>query len=682
MKKLFVCERPYMLYKSLLKAVANVDDTLDIVLSNHMPGMGRMRSSLEQSGLFERVFFFDDVLYQDYIRNESLVDYVKFPNILLAWPKKLKRYLDFHKESKTAELPKGLEWGNYDEICVIDGVSTINIRLNFDRVNYVVSEHCRNNFQFKMPLHQLAVRISIILDRLNVIVAYSGCSKYVSEIEVSSDKNLVGYLKNKKIRVFDVKEAENRLTASMKKKLFDIYARAFDMPTAIDGDSTLLLTTTLFEDGYADSHEQAAECFRRIVEKYEIPGSTLIVKPHPRDVLRYEELFAGCVVVNPLISAEVLAFAEDLHIKRAITTYSSTVQAFDGICECIKTGTDSQENNDMKYKEKKFANKLSVIYQSSEEFLPYAGVSLLSLLKNSRDIVDCVYIICRELSDENQDKLNQLSNSFHIPIECINSNKIEHFLEMNNVPRYKGSFAPYYKLFVVEYVDKGADRLLYIDADTVVMGSLNELLYYDFEDRVLAMAYDAIPLKHKNFIGLKGKKYFNSGVVYFDLKKWREQKCQNKVLSHINTVQNAYPVADQDLINVVFEGSIGTLEIRYNWTTLNEQFTFKNLCKIFQLKDEYYYSHAEVISGRERVAIYHALGYFGEQTWNSEGEHPFTPVWDSFLRQSPWRDYQKKATNRTYINKAQKLLYKILPSPLYDFLHRQAVNRTLKKRVF
>lgn len=325
-------------------------------------------------------------------------------------------------------------------------------------------------------------------------------------------------------------------------------------------------------------------------------------------------------------------------------------------------------------------DQLSILYQSSEMFLPFAGVSLYSLLKNNGNVVEEIFLVCGNISQQQKDKLESLSTEFHVKIRYINSQEIDEFLNNNGVPRYKDSFAPYYKLFAASYVPDYVKRLLYIDADTVVTGNLDNLRHYNFGNNILAMVYDAIPKKHKAYIGLQGNKYFNSGVVLFDLKKWRELECQQKILYHIQNVRSAYPVADQDLINVVFENRIDVLENQYNWTTLNEQFTYKNLCKIFQLKSEYYYTEKDVNDSRNNVVIYHGLGYFGEQTWNVEGTHPFTKIWDDYLRGSPWKEYSKKKTNRSVINIWQKRLYTILPSIIYNPLHRAAVNYTLVRR--
>lgn len=341
MKKLFICERPYMLYKTIVKALLNEEDEMDVVLSNHMQGMEKMKEPLENSHLFHRVFFFDDKLYQDYIKNEHLSDYVKFPKILIAWPKKMGRYYKFHKMARREKLPQGLDFNAYDEIYAIDGVSTINLRMNFKKVSYIVSEHAKNNFQINMLLHKLAVRISLIFDRLNIIVAYSGCSKYVSAIEVSENKNLVSYLKEKKIIVYNVAEMVQKLDDKKKNKILELYALAYDKKLLdIHGDVNILLTAPLLEDGLVDTSEKAEQCWKSLVNTYADKECRLLIKAHPRDKTDYGKIFPDSIVVNNLVSVEVLAFATNLGIGKVLNLYSSTVDVFKHKCECITVGRE------------------------------------------------------------------------------------------------------------------------------------------------------------------------------------------------------------------------------------------------------------------------------------------------------------------------------------------------------
>lgn len=340
MRKLFICERPYMLYKSIIKGMMNVEDEIDIVLSNHMSGMEKLEEPLRKSGIFKKVFFYNDKLYQDYIRNEHLSDYVKFPRILISWPQKMKRYYSFHKNARLEKWPENLNIKEYDEIYAVDGVSTLNLKLNFQKVNYIVSEHARNNFQINMPLHKLAVYLSKILDRLNIMVAYSGCSKYVSAIEVTANTNLVSYIKRKKIIEYNIDEMVNKLSVEKKNKIFELYASAYNMPFQIKGITNVLLTAPLLEDGLVHSIEKAEYCWKKLVSEYSDKESTLLIKAHPRDKTDYKKIFPDSIIVNPLLTAEVLALASNLNIKKVINLYSSAVSSFEGISECITVGLD------------------------------------------------------------------------------------------------------------------------------------------------------------------------------------------------------------------------------------------------------------------------------------------------------------------------------------------------------
>uniref|UniRef100_N2AEW6 Uncharacterized protein n=1 Tax=Eubacterium plexicaudatum ASF492 TaxID=1235802 RepID=N2AEW6_9FIRM len=131
---------------------------------------------------------------------------------------------------------------------------------------------------------------------------------------------------------------------------------------------------------------------------------------------------------------------------------------------------------------------------------------------------------------------------------------------------------------------------------------------------------------------------------------------------------------------VVFEKDIALLPNKYNYTTLNSQFSYRNLCKIFQLKPDYYYEESEVKECKKNAVVYHALGNFGVQTWHAEGTHPFGKLWDEYMMQSPWKDYHKEPAQLTVINRWQKRLYAVLPHFLYNPIHRIAVEVSLDQR--
>lgn len=327
MKQLILCERPFMLYKAILKTFHS-EDEIDIVLSNHMQGMENMYQPLVKSRLFHKVFFYDDVFYQDYIKQESLADYTAFPNILWAWPMKLRRYFKYQKKARQEAMPRGLRFYDYDEILANDGVSAMNFKLYEQKVPHVVSEHARGNFSSKPFLYMLAVYLTMVLDRLGMIPAYSGCSKYVKEIEVDSSQKLVGYIRKKKIRECPVQSLEERLTAEEKDKIYRLYAQGYGLPEEYEKEVNLLLTGPLVSDGGAKNEKEQLRLYSDVVAKNCDSHQMLLIKPHPRDMADYSRVFPDAYVVDRSIAAEVLGFCSSLHIDKAITIGSSSIASF------------------------------------------------------------------------------------------------------------------------------------------------------------------------------------------------------------------------------------------------------------------------------------------------------------------------------------------------------------------
>lgn len=330
MNKLILCERPYMLYKALLKALneSNKNVKYDIVLSNHMPEMEALYKPLMESGIFRKVFYYDDKLYQKYIEKENLADYYKFPQVLWCWPQKLKRYFVYQKSARKEKKPKGLDFKKYDEILANDGVSTMNFKLNNEKIYYIASEHARGNFTIKLPLHILAVWISVLLDRFNLIVAYSGMSKYVKAVEVDCAENLVSYIKRKKIRECNIKEMEEKLSEEKKNKIYQVYAKAYNLPEKFGKEVNLLLTNPLYDDKILNSKKEHIQCYRDAVQEFMDSSLTLMIKAHPRDKVEYEQIFPNAIIINRVVSSEILNCCNSLKYNIVLTVCSSSILSF------------------------------------------------------------------------------------------------------------------------------------------------------------------------------------------------------------------------------------------------------------------------------------------------------------------------------------------------------------------
>jgi len=154
-------------------------------------------------------------------------------------------------------------------------------------------------------------------------------------------------------------------------------------------------------------------------------------------------------------------------------------------------------------------------------------------------------------------------------ISYLKDKRIE-FINVNNLPEYITKESPNYntkysKLSYLRcYFSKvlKENKILYIDADAIVVDNIEELWEMDFD--VLAGIHEGGEWnKHLWTYGLDDT-YINSGVLLMDLKKIREERLDDSMIYLLN--HNHYWFPDQDVINLVCRNRITYLSNIYNST--------------------------------------------------------------------------------------------------------------------
>ncbi|MDE5994820.1 MAG: hypothetical protein K2G60_04825 [Oscillospiraceae bacterium] len=323
---------------------------------------------------------------------------------------------------------------------------------------------------------------------------------------------------------------------------------------------------------------------------------------------------------------------------------------------------------------------LNILMQSSDFYCTFAGVALESLFENNTDIENItVYLISDNISDVNLKKINSISQEFNRKIVIIDGNEISLMLNELGCPQYHGSFAPYYKMFALNYISVDTGMLLYIDSDIIVNGSFKELIDFDMQGNPLAMVIDATGEVYKSFVGFGLGAYYNTGAILIDPVKWRDEGVSEKILYHITNVRSQYPIVDQDIINVVMKDHITCLPLKYNFNTDILLYKNEDTIKKFYGVD-IFYSDDEIKKAKTEVVIYHCFGSITSRPWCKKSKHPVTEKWDFYLARSPWHGYQKINDNRNMIFKIMYVFYKILPEGLFAFLSRIGYNHVQKNR--
>lgn len=185
----------------------------------------------------------------------------------------------------------------------------------------------------------------------------------------------------------------------------------------------------------------------------------------------------------------------------------------------------------------------------------------------------------------------------------------------------------YYRLFAPLYLPVTVDRVLYIDPDTVVINKLREFYNTPFDDNLIigAKHFDGlIDGWNRNRLGIRNSgKYINAGVMLMNISGMRREFSAKRIFSLIRRYHHLLFLADQDAINILYDGRIGIYtEFKIN---LDER-TFSHMLKKMSVADA-------LAIVRDITMIVHYNG--SNKPWKDEYEGYLKCFWDEYVYRIP-----------------------------------------------
>ncbi|MBE0654728.1 MAG: glycosyltransferase family 8 protein [Bacteroidales bacterium] len=113
-----------------------------------------------------------------------------------------------------------------------------------------------------------------------------------------------------------------------------------------------------------------------------------------------------------------------------------------------------------------------------------------------------------------------------------------------------------------------ADRIVYIDSDTIIRKPLRPLFEMDLQDRALAAVENPFFERHGELDMPAGVKYFNSGVMVLNARKFREENLMDKVFLFAMKYGDKLTYVDQDALNGVLHDDWIPLSPEWNSQTI------------------------------------------------------------------------------------------------------------------
>lgn len=262
-------------------------------------------------------------------------------------------------------------------------------------------------------------------------------------------------------------------------------------------------------------------------------------------------------------------------------------------------------------------------YMTDSKYAPYTMVSIYSAIKNKKEnSVYHIHIIGKDLKERDKKELQKLANK-KVKIKIYEAQDLN--LDLSHLGRFQGFEIALQKLFIANYLNE-IDKVLYLDADTLVQEDLSAVYQTDLKQNYVAAVKDGLMYQHPEHIAeinLSWRNfYFNSGIMLLNLSKIRQDKIINRAIIYFNTHQEVF--GDQDILNVVFKEKVKPLSYRYNCNS-----TF------FEEKDACFLSafYSEKISPNPKEV------YDNAAILHFAGHKPWTVYFNHIYLKSLWQKY-------------------------------------------
>lgn len=276
-----------------------------------------------------------------------------------------------------------------------------------------------------------------------------------------------------------------------------------------------------------------------------------------------------------------------------------------------------------------------IVLATDENYTQHAGITLLSLLKNSVSSQAIEIIVLTDaISQRSEERLRSVAKEWgaklsfvEVDLSCVKGWFMAKHLS-------KMSFA---RLLLPDLLPDNIEKVLYVDTDVIVRQDIAALWSFDISDYAVG-AVEEVGFFHKHdykkAINLPlDAHYFNSGVLLINLKMWRADGITEKIFTYLDENPNALK-ADQDALNVVFADR--WLSLPPKWNVHKDTYTHYYSLSFSRFTDD-------LLSAIKNPGIMHFTG--PRKPWHYASAVPFSGEYMEYIDDSPWKGYRYPDVN-------------------------------------
>lgn len=208
---------------------------------------------------------------------------------------------------------------------------------------------------------------------------------------------------------------------------------------------------------------------------------------------------------------------------------------------------------------------MNLLFCINRKFLSIFLCCLKSIVLNGGYAHYDVYVVHSFFDETMMDAIRRdFRDSITFHFIRVSDDLFDGFPETDRYPR-----EIYYRLAATLYLPEELDRILYLDADIVVINSLRELYETDFEGNYYAGCTHVQEFLTKfNRARLRSSKdaaYINTGVLLMNLPVLRENLSLSDICNYVDQQKGPLLLPDQDILSGLYGDKVKLLDtMRYN----------------------------------------------------------------------------------------------------------------------
>ncbi len=238
-------------------------------------------------------------------------------------------------------------------------------------------------------------------------------------------------------------------------------------------------------------------------------------------------------------------------------------------------------------------NNIAAVFSTNEQFIPYLGVAIFSLIENASSSYNYdIIILAKGLPNGAFAKIRRLaSGRSNVSIRIYDTTPL-----LDTLPEglfHVEGYVPvetYNKCFLVEILSPDYDRCVYLDSDILVLADIQELHDIDLKGNSVGASVNVAnvnaafckkEIKGRRFdeyltreLGvLDHNKYFQAGVVVLDMNRLRVMNMRGRTVETLKKVKQ--PIFfDQCIFNSIFYGDVCFFSTAWNHVWYMQQYSY------------------------------------------------------------------------------------------------------------